>query len=170
MLILAIDPGPTQSAWVIWDASAEQVTASAIEPNETVLSQLQRLSGVSADRLVIEQIASYGMAVGAEVFETCVWTGRFMQAWERQCMGHGQIPPADRLTRMAVKMHLCGHPRAKDPNIRQALIDRFGPVGTKKAPGKLYGIASHLWAALAVAVAWWDLSGNAQEATSRASA
>jgi hypothetical protein len=41
--------------------------------------------------------------------------------------------------------------RAKDANIRQALIDKLGAVGTKKAPGPLYGISGHLWAALAVA-------------------
>jgi hypothetical protein len=49
-------------------------------------------------------------------------------------------------------MHLCNSMRAKDANVRQALIDRFGPVGTKKQPGKLYGVATHYWAALGVAV------------------
>jgi hypothetical protein len=36
--------------------------------------------------------------------------------------------------------------------VRQALIDRLGPQGTKKNPGPTYGMRSHLWAALAVAV------------------
>jgi hypothetical protein len=54
--------------------------------------------------------------------------------------------------RHQVKMHICGHPRAKDSNIRQALIDKLGPVGTKAAPGPLYGVKSHAWAAVAVAV------------------
>ena len=55
-----------------------------------------------------------------------------------------------------VKLHLCGSPRAKDANIRQALIDRWGgkaeAVGTVKKPGPLYGVKSHAWSALAVAV------------------
>jgi hypothetical protein len=40
--------------------------------------------------------------------------------------------------------------------VRQALIDRLGLQGTKKAPGPTYGIKSHEWAALAVAVYGWD--------------
>jgi hypothetical protein len=42
--------------------------------------------------------------------------------------------------------------RAKDANIRQALLDLIGPQGTKAQPGPTYGIKSHTWAALAVAV------------------
>ena len=53
--------------------------------------------------------------------------------------------------RRDVKMWLCGTPRAKDPNIAQALRDKYGDPGTKKNPGKIYGVKSHLWAALAVA-------------------
>ena len=95
--------------------------------------------------LAIEMIASYGMAVGREVFETCVWIGRFKQAYPD--------PDAVKLVyRKDVKLHLCGSARAKDANIRQALIDKLGPVGTKKAPGPLYGVTSHAWAAVAVAV------------------
>jgi len=104
------------------------------------------------ERLVIEQIRSYGMAVGAEVFDTCVWTGRFIQAWGGP---HTMVPRID------VKMHLCKSPRAKDTNVRQALIDRFGPgkdkaIGTKKNPGPLYGFKRDMWAALGVAVTYWD--------------
>jgi len=90
-------------------------------------------------------VASYGMPVGKEVFETCVWIGRFMQVWHD--------PDAVRLIyRRDVKLHLCGSARAKDGNIRQALIDKLGPQGTKKAPGPTYGVKSHAWAALALAV------------------
>ena len=59
--------------------------------------------------------------------------------------------------RHEVKLHLCGSARAKDANVRQALIDRFGPgkelaIGRKAAPGPLYGMTGDCWAALGVAV------------------
>jgi hypothetical protein len=60
--------------------------------------------------------------------------------------------------RRDVKLHLCDSPRAKDGNVRQALLDRLGPQGTKKAPGPTYGVKSHEWAALAVAVYGWDMT------------
>jgi len=65
------------------------------------------------------------------------------------------------LMRKTVAAHLCNTSRANDSNIRQALIDRFGPgrekaIGTKKNPGPLYGIKKDLWSALAVAVTYAD--------------
>ena len=49
---------------------------------------------------------------------------------------------------------------AKDKNIRQALIDRYGVVGTKKDPGFFYvngtKFAKDMWAAMAVAVTYFD--------------
>jgi len=98
----------------------------------------------SDDDLAIEMIASYGMAVGKEVFETCVWIGRFWQVWPGVSV--------TRIYRKDVKLHLCGTLKAKDTNIRQALIDKIGPQGTKNAPGPTYGVKSHVWPALAVAV------------------
>ncbi|KVP90912.1 hypothetical protein WJ95_09470 [Burkholderia ubonensis] len=120
-------------------------------PNADILEALERPS--RADRLCIEMIASYGMAVGREVFETCVWIGRFQQAW--------RDPDSVKLIyRRDVKLHLCGTSNAKDPNVRQAVIDLFPregggktpQIGTKGQPGPLYGVSSHAWPALAVAI------------------
>ena len=80
------------------------------------------------DLLVIEMIASYGMTVGQTVFETCVWIGRFVEIASFNNIKFEYIYRKDE------KMNLCYSMKAKDSNIRQALIDRFGPVGTKKNP------------------------------------
>ncbi len=144
-MILAIDPGPEKSAFVLYDG---RVVAKDIVRNGYLLEAIK--SEEQAGQLVVEMIASYGMPVGAEVFETCVWIGRFIEANNGD---HAKVYRKD------VKLHLCGSPRAKDPNIRQALIDRFGgdnAIGTKKAPGPLYGFKADMWAALAVAVTYAD--------------
>jgi hypothetical protein len=99
--------------------------------------------------MAVEMIACYGMPVGAETFNTCLFIGRIQEIWT-----HQKSLPLRLIYRREVKMHLCGTMKAKDPNIRQALLDKFGPVGTKKLPGKLYGVSSHLWAALGVAVCY----------------
>lgn len=146
--LLAIDPGTTHSGYV-WIDEQGRVGEASVLPNGEVIDLIEcELARTKTPRFAIEMIASYGMAVGKEVFETCVWIGRFVQV---------AGPDRVRLVyRKDVKMHLCGTPRAKDANIRQALIDKWGgkaeAIGTVKKPGPLYGVKSHAWAALAVAV------------------
>ena len=144
-VVIGIDPGTEQSAFVMFDG--EIVMDHGIWPNAELA--LHAIWG--QPRIFCEMIASYGMAVGASVFETCVWIGRFME-YARQDSGRD----LQRVFRKDVKLHLCQSPRAKDGNVRQALIDRVGPQGTKKDQGPTYGIKSHEWAALAVAVYGWD--------------
>lgn len=152
MNILAIDPGTEQSGWCVYDG--ESVIHSGVMPNVEMLAYVQRNHfSVNGYQLAIEMIASYGMPVGREVFETCVWIGRFKQVWHAPDDVH-------LIYRRDVKSHLCGSAKAKDANIRQALLDMFPAtgggktpqIGTKGQPGPLYGVASHAWAALAVAV------------------
>jgi hypothetical protein len=106
-------------------------------------------------------IASYGMPVGAEVFETCVWIGRFAERWQH-AYGYEHVPPR-MVYRREVKLHLCGSSKAKDPNVRQALIDKWGgkdkAIGKKASPGPLYGLTGDCWAALAVAVTAAETEG-----------
>ena len=144
MELLAIDPGPVESAFVRWTGDGSLLEFGKI-PNKEMLRLLNGCASYVVP--VCEMIASYGMPVGAEVFETCVWIGRFAQAAQTKM---------HRITRGKVKMHLCQSMRAKDSNIRQAIIDRLGPPGTKKAPGTTYGTSGDVWAALAVALAFAD--------------
>jgi hypothetical protein len=149
MKIIAIDPGNTQSAWC--ELIEGKPAASSKDLNHAVLARLRNEGSPAADLLAIEMIASYGMAVGREVFDTCLWVGRFLEAWASRG-GAVQL-----VYRREVKLFHCGSARATDSNIRAALIDRYGPgrelaVGTKRAPGPLYGLKGDTWSAFAVAL------------------
>ena len=153
--ILAIDPGTVQSAWLLF-ADGRPVDFG-IWPNAALLDALRSGAPTASgdgqffepDVAVIEQVASYGMPVGAEVFETVRWSGRFEEALHPT--------PVVQLTRKTIVLHLCNSPRATDSNVRRALMDKFGgdaSIGLKRSPGPLYGFHTDLWAALAVAVAY----------------
>lgn len=156
-MILAIDPGNEKSAFVLmnWDLRPLEFKKAG---NDAILKRIPLLMDMYGDfTLAIEMVASYGMPVGASVFETCVWIGRFWQA----C---GALPRKALVYRMDEKLTLCHDSRAKDANIRQALIDRFAPdtpnggKGTKKAPGWFYGFSADVWQAYAVGVTYADMA------------
>jgi len=155
--LIAVDPGPRQSAWVVLDIRSCALRAFGLEPNADVRTRLRTPPEPwrPVAHLAVEMVASYGMAVGKDVFETALAVGRFVEAWGGE---HTLV------YRREVKMSLCGRMTAKDTNIRQALIDLYPPtgggktpqIGTKNAPGPLYGVRQDIWAALAVGVTWME--------------
>lgn len=155
-MILAIDPGTTESAFVLYDETNRAILNHGKLKNSAVEREC---STSDADEMAIEMIASYGMPVGREVFETCVAIGRFQHCYEASRLPWHKRH--DLVYRAQVKSHLCGSTRAKDANVRQALISAFGgkakAVGTKKQPGPLYGIKGDCWSALAVAITFADI-------------
>ena len=159
--ILAIDPGNTQSGYVVVEHDGEEIRcvleAGKIE-NPAVTDMLDRKLYANCIDVAIEMIAGMGMTVGQEVFDTCVWIGRFWEYAELYRKGY-QI---QKIFRREEKLYLCGRASAKDANIRQALGDRYAPgqpnfgKGTKKNPGFFYGFSADMWAAMAVAVTYFD--------------
>ncbi len=144
-IILAIDAGNEESGYCLIDAT----TYKPIEFGKISNTQmLMKVIELKYDKLILEMVASYGMPVGATVFETCVWIGRFIQA--RNC------PDYEYIYRKEEKMNLCYSMKAKDSNIRQALIDRFGDVGTKSNQGFFYGFKKDIWSAFAVGCTYLD--------------
>jgi hypothetical protein len=152
MLICGIDPGTKESAYVVFDSERETITAKGILPNRDFLIFLRYPKPYDFDHLCCEMIAAMGMPVGKEVFETCLLIGRIQELWTRENLDR----TFHLIYRREVKIHFCGSMKAKDGNIRQALIDRFGLPGTKKNPGKTFGISADLWQALAIAVFFWE--------------
>jgi len=144
--VLAIDPGNEQSAWLKFNCDSKKIVDFGYDDNASLRSKMgSTYWNQDIDHLAIEMIASYGMAVGKTVFDTCVWIGRFIEVANR---------PFTQVYRKDVKMHLCNSMRAKDAHIRQALIDKFGPQGKKSDPGPTFGISGDVWAALGVALTY----------------
>lgn len=154
--IIAVDPGTSESAFVFL-RSDMRIFSSGMVPNDQMREAIDAAAGVNT--IACEQIESFGMPVGREVFETVRWTGRFEQTALDNGMDWKMIP------RRAVKLHLCQDSKAKDSNIRQALIDKYGGKAATKKGGSLYGISKHLWAALAVGVTYLETSDQIQPAT-----
>lgn len=148
--VLAIDPGNEESALLHWRNG--QIVHFEHSPNEQILALL-RANWPNAP-LVIEQIKSYGMAVGQSVFDTCVWIGRFWEAYTGQ-----KVVLVPRKTMVT---HHCNNPRGNDSNVRQAIVDRFGgkekAIGKKSNPGPLHGVSGDCWSALAIALWYVDNS------------
>lgn len=156
MIVLAIDPGPVESAWLVYNGETGRIRSFAKSPNDKLLASFRAGISADVDAVVIEEIASYGMAVGREVFETVFVSGQLAEA--------ARPTPVARLPRIVVKQTICHDSRAKDANIRAALLDRFGGAGakgTKAHPGPLYGVSADVWSALAIAVTWTERAAAA---------
>lgn len=148
--IIGIDPGPTKSSIAI--IGGQSAPRCSTNNNSDLALWLSRTFVYDDAILAIEFPQSFGMPVGASIFETCMWAGRFVQAW----------PNESRVCyRKSIVTALCGSARAKDANVRAALIEHYGgksaAIGNKKTPGPLYGIHGDEWQALAVAL---YVSGN----------
>lgn len=171
-MILAIDPGNIESGYVFTNDDLSIVDKGKIK-NEELLAMIKlgKFKYINLDEgkitkfktnIAIEMIASYGMPVGVEVFETCVWIGRFKES----LINSGYISKDEEIKyiyRKDEKMNLCHSMKANDTTIKQTLVDRFTPgaknygKGTKKNPGWFHGFKSDIWQAYAVAVTYYDL-------------
>ena len=157
--IMAIDPGSTESGVVITSPLLCPSYHAKIA-NDEVFGVISDHCNATLSIVVIEMIASYGMPVGREVFDTCVWIGRFVQ----HCKTIGVR--VEYVYRQQEKMAICHSQKANDATIKQALVDRFAPTtpnhgkGSKSFPGWFYGFKADEWSAYAVAVTWHDLQAE----------
>lgn len=159
MKIFAIDPGNKMSAYAYIVMPGFKILEFGKVYNEELKHKLKSMlfdSSPLPDMVAIEMIASYGMAVGKDVFDTCVWIGRFAE----------NVPSGTLkfIYRKDEKLTLCGNSRAKDGNIMHALIDLYAKhdfktgKGTKKNPDVFYGVSADVWQAIAVGVTAFENS------------
>lgn len=154
MIIWGIDPGPKESAVVIVGAGPPlHICRKWSEENSTLETSIANSGYVRGYvNIAIESMTPQGRKGIAQVtIDTIRWIGRFEAACNRGCVQWKSIP------RNTVRTRLAG-PQGNDASVRRTLIDLWGgkarAIGTKAAPGPLYGITGHQWAALAVAVVY----------------
>lgn len=158
-MILGIDPGCAESGYVIVGRSGG-VDSFGKEKNEDLLEIIDHPPCGFISSAVIEMVGNYGsgMPAGKTVFETAVWIGIYMEALREHNV------PVTLIKRKTVVNHLCGTTRAKDGNVRQALVDKHDPAhagmnhgkGTKDDPGLFYGFAKDAWQAYALVDTFLD--------------
>lgn len=156
MKILGVDPGTIQTGWVLYNSVSHSVEDSGVSDNDDFLNDL--IGKLDYDIMAIERIASYGMPIGAETIRTIEYIGRYWQKVEDIKSDRSKVELFYK--KVDINPTICGSNKVKDANIRKALMDMFPKtgggsnpsVGTSKQPGVLYGITTHKWAALAVAV------------------
>lgn len=174
MKIMAIDPGTTESAYVILDDQYQIFSADKVG-NDVILSIIADAPGL--DAVIIEDIeprysstdrSAAGAVMGQSTIETIKAFGRF--GWqaslrglmvgsifrrdERSCLiptKRNGLPPLPETA-----------PKHADGQIRASLIRRFARHdkergrGTKANPDTFYGFHGDMWQAMAVGVTWLD--------------
>lgn len=160
--ILALDPGPTRTGWVVYIEGDDDhpVEAAGVTDNEAMVDALRwwdhALKG-DLDVVVVEQVEPHrGVLVGWATLDTARWVGRFEEAARPLLVA--------RVNRSTVLQHLGVRRRRKgerpvnaDSEVRRAMTLRFVSAVN---PDALHGVSSHAWQALAVAVTWADQEGG----------
>ena len=152
-MILALDVGTTESAYCLVESKTyKPIDFGKIDNNEL----LEKVKTMGYSKLIYEEFQSYGMPIGESTIKSITWNGRYIQsALDRNI-------PVYPIYRREEKMNLCGSMRAKDSNIRQALIDRFAKhdfkngKGTKNNKDWFYGFKLDVWAAYACGITFLD--------------
>lgn len=174
MKIMAIDPGTTESAYVILDDQYQILSADKVG-NDVILSIIADAPGL--DAVIIEDIeprysstdrSAAGAVMGQSTIETIKAFGRF--SWQASLRGLmvGSIFRRDeRSCLIPTKKNGLpplpeNAPKHADGQIRVSLVRRFARHdkergrGTMANPDTFYGFHGDMWQAMAVGVTWLD--------------
>jgi len=163
--LFSIDPGESESGWILLDVDTINKKIMIIDRYHSVNKDIFKIIlkfSVTNPRIiiVIEDIVSYGMAIGQTTIETIKYIGRFHQ--KALDLNLKNIYFIDR---PSIKLNLCHNRTAKDGNVIRSLKNRFGEFGTIKNQQPLYklkgmpsGMLNHVWSALALSIAFINIT------------
>ena len=151
MIVIGIDPGPLKCGFCVYDTDTKRVTESRKDASvDDVLDTLFQLR-LPCYRVGIERVQSYGIA-GGDLLRTSEVVGRLWQ----QAIGSGYEVTLHYRRDVLRFLDVTGK-GSRDALVRARLIEMHGgtreaAMGKKASPGPLYGVSSHAWSALAVAL------------------
>jgi len=157
VIIIGIDPGTNSSGVVRYDTADKRVTlAHKALGADGVLQLIHNQAQAGHGHIAIERVQAQGQA-GGDLFRTIELTGRLWQ--QAEC---SEIPYTLMYRRQVLRfLDVLGQHGNRDVLVRARLIEMFGGTrrsacGLKASPGPCYGVSSHAWSALAVALAVED--------------
>jgi len=147
-VLIAIDPGPETSGVVVYRTGGDPaVLFSGAKLTWVEVIEMLDAARSLPDPCVVCERVSAGAVSGHHIIETAEVGGRVLQA----CDDRGLLIRI-RYRREVLKALGVGSGAPKDALVRQVVLELHpGGVGTKKAPGPLYGVSSHAWQALGLA-------------------
>ena len=152
---IAIDVGTIESAYTIMNNEYKIIESDIVENMK--LLDIIKDNRQDVKTLVYEKFVSYRMPVGQTTMDSIEWNGRFIQ----HALHHGYLKVVA-ISRRDVKLNLCNSMKAKDTNVRLALVDRYAThdfksgKGTKKNPDTLYGFRADMYSSLGVGTTYLD--------------
>lgn len=128
-MILGIDPGNEQSGWCLVNVAVSvsggpvlSVGSAGKDVNERIRERLAWTFELPPpEAIVIENIQSYGGAVGRSTFDTCIEIGRFVEVGFQCAIPVILIPRPE-----YVRWHCDGARKVNDSVLRQALLLKYG--------------------------------------------
>ncbi len=142
MIIIGVDPGPVKSGMVVCN-ELSLFRAEEIE-NDIFLRQIKNTMHDPSTCVAIEDITSYGAAIGKETIETAVFIGRLIEAAESTRL------PTFRYKRREYGMWTTDGKTCTDKAIRASLESTYGGYKKGEPLFKLKS-GSHARSAFAVA-------------------
>ena len=151
MILLGLDPGPEHSGLVLYDITNTPFVVAA--QSRIAWADVRTWVREHRPYRVVCERTQAGPP-STQVVRTTEVIGRCMELCDQLDQPAAFIPRRDVLQALG-----CATKGNKDALVRQALIELHGgdkarALGDRRKPGPLYGVTSHAWAALAIAVTY----------------
>jgi hypothetical protein len=159
-IVCAVDPGPQVLGYVCWDTAEQKLLVKENISSEEFIQKISDPTLVPGEMLLVEQAVIYQKSA-ASIHDTIFYYGRLCRDWQIRRGDNILLVP-----RLTIIGHILGPELRKacfgkknmsrDSAVIAELTSRYGGKGTKAEPGFFFGVSSHMWNAIALAVYYQD--------------